>query len=147
MLLPIVLTAAALAPAHDAIVREARAATALYASLNRERRAHGLPPLRLDPSLNGAAFDRVIDMARLQYFGHVSPEGITPWDRMKARNCRFSFAGENIALAQSAAQADHALFKSPPHRANSLSENYTRVGIAAMISADGELLVVEDFAG
>lgn len=139
--------AAALQPPPAVLAREARAASALYAALNTERRVQGLPALELDRRLNAAALDHVIDMAEHGYFDHTSPQGVTPWDRMRSQNCEFSYAGENIALAGSAVQADHALFKSAPHRANTLSANFTRVGIAVMRSGDGRLLFVEDFAG
>lgn len=135
-----VILAAALRPRGDLAARESRAASALYASLNRERRAGGLPPLRIDPRLNDAALDHAIDMARNAYFDHDSPRGVTPWDRMRIHDCPFSYAGENLALAGSAAQADRALFQSAPHRANTLSPNFTRVGIAVMAARDGSLL-------
>ncbi|HEY9179686.1 MAG TPA: CAP domain-containing protein [Candidatus Baltobacteraceae bacterium] len=123
------------------------AASSLYVSLNQERRANGLPAVQIDSALNAAAVDHVEDMERHHYFDHVSPQGITPWDRMRAHDCTFAYAGENIALAQDAAQADRALFNSPPHRANILSSHFTRIGIAVMRARDGRLLVVEDFAG
>jgi uncharacterized protein YkwD len=85
-------------------------------------------------------------MAQHDYFDHDSPSGVTPWDRMRSHDCSFTYGGENLALAGSAAQADRALFKSPPHRANTLSPRFTRVGIAVMVSHAGELLFVEDFA-
>ncbi|HLI96716.1 MAG TPA: CAP domain-containing protein [Candidatus Baltobacteraceae bacterium] len=139
--------AAALHPAAAVQKRESRAATKLYAALNLERREHGLPALPLDPALQAAALDHVVDMARLDYFDHDSPAGVTPWDRMRSHDCTFSYAGENIALAGSGIQAASALFESPPHRANILSPHFTRVGIAVMLSDDGRLLFVEDFAG
>jgi uncharacterized protein YkwD len=131
----------------DKHVMESRAATALYSSLNRERKAEGLPALEIDPLLSNAAVDHVVDMAKNHYFEHVSPAGISPWDRMRNFGCDFSYAGENIALAGSATQADRALYKSPPHRANILNGHYTRVGIAVMYDNDGRMLFVEDFAG
>jgi uncharacterized protein YkwD len=123
------------------------AAASLYASLNQERLAHGLPALRVDTALSDAARDHADDMARNHYFDHVSPQGVTPWDRMRAHDCIFTYAGENIALASSEPQADHALWNSPPHRANILSSHFTRIGIAAVRSDDGRLFFVEDFAG
>lgn len=126
---------------------ESRAATSVYAALNKERRAQGLQPLALDRSLSDAALDHVRDMAHNRYFDHTSPAGISPWDRMRRFGCEYSFAGENVALAGSAAQADRALFLSAPHRANILNGRFTRVGIAVMQSSDGRMLFVEDFAG
>jgi uncharacterized protein YkwD len=138
--------ATALHVAANAHAREARAAAVLYASLNEERREHGLQDLPLDPALNAAALDHVADMARNNYFDHDSPTGITPWDRMHHYNCVYSHAGENIALAGSGVQAARALWNSPPHRENILSPNFTRVGIAVMTSRAGRLLFVEDFS-
>ncbi len=144
----LVLAAALMAPRRpDLHAAESRAATALYAVLNKERRREGLPALALDPSLSGAAVDHVSDMAGKGYFEHVSPAGVTPWDRMRSHGCTFVFAGENLALATNAAQAARALFASPPHRANILNGNFTRVGIAVMHARDGRMLFVEDFAG
>lgn len=127
--------------------REARAATVLFQHLNQERMRSGLPPLVLDSGLNEAAVEHVADMARNNYFEHTSPAGITPFDRMRRLGCSFSYAGENIALADDALQADRALFKSVPHRDNSLNARFTRVGIAVMANAQGRLLFVEDFSG
>lgn len=126
--------------------REARAATVLYARLNEERKQEGLPALVLDSGLSEAAVERVDDMARHDYFEHTSPSGITPFDRMRRLGCQFSYAGENIALADNAAEADSALFKSAPHRENTLNARFTRVGIAVMRNARGRLLFVEDFS-
>jgi uncharacterized protein YkwD len=146
MLAPLLL-AAALQPVSGISQRESRAASALYASINRERRAAGLPSLQIDPALNAAAEEHVVDMAQHGYFEHVSPNGVTPWDRMRSHDCEFTYAGENLALAGSEAQADRALFKSAPHRANTLSPRFTRVGVAVIVSRNGDLLFVEDFAG
>lgn len=145
----VLVAAAALSVHRQAGARavEARAATALYAAVNRERVRDGEDPLRLDPLLGQAALEHVEDMARRHYFDHVSPTGVSPFDRMRELGCEFSYAGENIALAGDEAQADNALFKSAPHRANTLNAHYTRVGIAVMDDADGRLLFVEDFAG
>jgi len=127
--------------------REARAATVLFEHLNEERQQNGLPPLILDTALSEAAVEHVADMARNNYFEHTSPHGVTPFDRMRRLGCSFSYAGENIALADDAAQADRALFRSAPHRDNTLNARFTRVGIAVMANAQGRLLFVEDFSG
>lgn len=145
-MLPAFLLAAILSqPQAGVVQREARAATALYAALNSERRNNGLPQLELDPDLSDAAVEHVTDMAEHQYFEHTSPAGVTPWERMRNHGCFFSSAGENIALAGSGPEAASALFKSTPHRANILSPRFTRVGIGVSVASDGQLLFVEDF--
>jgi uncharacterized protein YkwD len=131
----------------DIHAAEAQAATALYYSLNTERRSQGLAPLSLDPLLDDAAIDHVVDMAQSDYFAHVSPTGVSPWDRMRRYGCSYSYAGENLALAGNESQADGLLYQSPPHRENILNANYTRVGIAVMFAQNGQLIFVEDFAG
>lgn len=130
------------APVHQA---EAIAATALYDDLNQERRARGLAPLELDPRLGQAAIEHVVEMDTGGYFAHESPGGRSPFDRMRDAGCRYSYAGENLAEAPDEEIADSALFASPPHRTNTLSPNYHRVGIAVMLDRDGEFLFVEDF--
>lgn len=143
------LLAAAMSLQHpaDIHVSEARAASALFAAINDERSRDGDQPLVLDSLLSAAALEHVQDMARNNYFAHVSPSGVSPFDRMRRYGCEFSFAGENIALAGDEAQADRALFKSAPHRKNTLNPRFSRVGIAVMYAADGRMLFVEDFAG
>lgn len=143
----LLLAAAVLLHSPDAHAAEAGAASALFAAVNAERRHDGVPPVALDPRLSEAALDHVTDMARKKYFEHTSPDGISPYDRMRAYGCEFTTAGENIALAGDETQADRALFRSAPHRKNTLNPQFTRIGIAAMYAADGRMLFVEDFAG
>lgn len=130
----------------DTHAAEAQAATALYYSLNRERRERGLAPLVLDMRLDQAAINHVVEMSRRNYFAHVSANGESPFDRMRDAGCTYRYAGENLALATDERTADAALFASAPHRENTLSPNYRRVGIAVMFNDDGDLLFVEDFS-
>jgi uncharacterized protein YkwD len=146
MLAVLVLAALLTQPRESVVQREAQAATQVFAALNAERRASSLPLLELDPELSDAAVEHVTDMAEHNYFEHTSPDGITPWDRMRHHGCFFSYAGENIALASSGPVAARALFNSAPHRANILSPRFTRVGIGVSLARDGRLLFVEDFS-
>ena len=125
---------------------EARAATALYRDLNRERSSYGIPPLSLDGRLGTAAVSHVLDMIRNRYFSHETPSGETPFDRFTAAGCIYRFAGENIAMAPDEQLADWAIFGSAPHRRNILNPHYARVGIAAAYDARGQLFFVEDFS-
>lgn len=49
---------------------------------NRERMRKGCEPLRVDPRLARSARAHSRDMAEHDYFGHTSPAGQSPWDRM-----------------------------------------------------------------
>lgn len=122
------------------------AALSLFADINRERDAHGLPPVTLDTRLSDVASKHAGDMAANNYFAHESPAGASPFDRMRAAGCTYRYAAENIAMAPDEQVADRALFASTPHRENTLNSNYARVGIGVARGAHGELLFVEDFS-
>lgn len=120
----------------------------MLADVNAVRARAGMPALVLDPKLCRVAAAHDIDMARRHYFGHDSPEGISPFDRMRAAFVRYSYAGENIALAASEPSALRSLLGSPDHLENILQRHYRRVGIAAVrLEPGGDMIFVQDFAG
>lgn len=93
--------------------------------LNASRRKAGLQPLILESHLNGAAMQHAVDMAQHNYFAHRSQDGRSPFQRMEADGCRFSYAGENIAMNASEPEAYDALYHSPEHRDNILNPHIT----------------------
>jgi uncharacterized protein YkwD len=117
----------------------------LLATINAERRAKHERLLRLDARLCRIAFEHAAEMARNHYFDHFSLDGRSPFERMRAGNYRFGYAGENLALDVDARAASQALWNSSEHRSNLLEPHYAHVGIAA-VPADGEIIVVEDFS-
>jgi len=117
----------------------------ILAALNERRSARGLPPLTLDPLLSTIARDHAVDMVSRNYFDHMTPEGESPFQRMDRAHYRYGYAGENIALDQSAPAAADAWWHSSEHRQNMLDVHFVRVGIAAVPSPDGEIFV-EDFS-
>jgi uncharacterized protein YkwD len=104
--------------------------------LNQERGRAGLQPLVRDPTIDAVARAHSVDMLQRGYFAHETPDGRTPFDRMRAGNVQFSAAGENLALAPTVALAHQGLMDSPGHRANILHPAFRRVGIGAA-RADG----------
>jgi uncharacterized protein YkwD len=132
------------APSTSLSIR-ARDTDAMLRALNAARAANGVRQLTLDPQLCSIARSHAFDMVERNYFGHVSPEGASPFDRMTHANYSFGYAGENLALNSSADAAEDALWHSPEHRNNMLEPHYAKVGIAAVPSADGEIFV-EDFS-
>lgn len=112
-------------------------------ALNGVRAAKGLRPLALDPQLSAIANSHGVDMATRDYFDHDSPEGVSPFDRMKRANYRYGYAGENIALDSDPTSAHRAFLGSPEHRENMLESHYARVGIAAVPTDKGEYFVVD----
>lgn len=104
---------------------------------NKERMKAGLPPLEADIVLIRVSRGHSEEMARLNYFEHESPTPgyKDPWDRANRAGWDSNEFGENIFFAEGhppakvAALCLAAWMKSPGHRANLLSRDYTRVGI------------------
>lgn len=113
--------------------------------VNQERQAAGLQPLQADPELTEVARKHSADMFARGYFAHDTPEGLSPFDRMKAANVQFLTAGENLALAPTISVAHTGLMNSPGHRANILRREFGRVGIGVMDGGMRGLMVSQEF--
>jgi len=113
--------------------------------VNRERQAVGLPTLASDPELTEVARRHSADMFARGYFAHDTPEGISPFDRMRDSGVRFLTAGENLALAPTIEVAHTGLMNSPGHRANILRREFGRVGIGVMDGGMRGLMVSQEF--
>lgn len=113
--------------------------------VNQERVKAGLSPLQADPELTEVARKHSADMFARGYFAHDTPEGLSPFDRMKAANVRFTTAGENLALAPTLQIAHTGLMNSPGHRANILRREFGRVGIGVMDGGMRGLMVSQEF--
>ncbi|HEV8429601.1 MAG TPA: CvpA family protein [Pyrinomonadaceae bacterium] len=113
--------------------------------VNKERQAAGLAPLQPDPELTEVARKHSADMFARGYFAHDTPEGLSPFDRMREANVRFITAGENLALAPTIPVAHTGLMNSPGHRANILRREFGRVGIGVMDGGMRGLMVSQEF--
>jgi uncharacterized protein YkwD len=110
--------------------------------MNAQRTARGLRPLRLQPTLDKVATDFAAQMAAERFFDHVSPGGSTLVSRVKSTSYLSRVTGwslgENIAWGTGELSTARATvkgwMKSPPHRSNLLSSEFTEVGIGL---ADG----------
>ena len=113
--------------------------------VNKERAKAGLPALKADPDMTRVARAHSRDMFVRGYFAHNSPEGKTPFDRMRASGVQFSAAGENLALAQTLEIAHTNLMNSPGHRANILHPSFGRLGIGILDGGFFGLMVSQEF--
>ena len=113
--------------------------------VNKERQANGLDPLAPDPELTEVARKHSADMFARGYFAHDTPEGLSPFDRMRAANVRFTTAGENLALAPTLPIAHTGLMNSPGHRANILRREFGRVGIGVLDGGMRGLMISQEF--
>jgi len=133
---------AATHPAKASADRPAEAARA-FALLNQARSQNRLPQLRLDPRLAAAARAHALDMVKRNFFSHVTPDGKTPFDRIRRAGVRYGYAGETIALNVNAAAANAQLLRDPTHRAIMLDGRFRHVGIAAVAASQGEFFVAD----
>lgn len=113
--------------------------------VNKERVANGLNPLAADPELTEVARRHSADMFVRGYFAHDTPEGLSPFDRMRQANVPFTTAGENLALAPTIPVAHNGLMNSPGHRANILRPEFGRVGIGVMDGGMRGLMISQEF--
>lgn len=124
--------------APRAAVRQApdapSAAASLVDAMNRERKARGLNPLRLNTALSEAAGDRMGDMFAKRYFDHVSPDGMQPFIWASRRGYLYRLIGENLAIGFRGTSVVDGWMRSPGHRDNILQRGFDEVGIAI---ADG----------
>ncbi|HZT40604.1 MAG TPA: CAP domain-containing protein [Chthonomonadaceae bacterium] len=98
---------------------------------NKERTAHGLPPLKLQENLSAAAAWMAQDMASRSYFAHTDHEGRSIDPRLPAFGYGgYSYIGENIAAGQESPMAAVSdWMQSPHHRENLLSPDYSEIGV------------------
>ncbi len=118
----------------------------VFAALNRERVDREREPLVWSEGLAAVALGHAQEMYVEGYVSHVSPITGTVADRVKAADIPLVAVGENLALASSAAAVHLALMDSDGHRANILSVDFDRVGVAAVQGPLG-LMVVQVFGG
>lgn len=114
--------------------------------VNEERTAQGLEPLLMDEQLRAVARAHARDMFKRGYFSHYSPEGSSPFDRMRAAGIQYLSAGENLALAPTVEVAHAGLMNSPGHRRNILSPDFRRVGIGALDGGLRGLMFAQEFS-
>ncbi|MEC3881675.1 CvpA family protein [Parapedobacter sp. 10938] len=113
--------------------------------INSERSNANLSPLRADEELRQVARRHSADMFSRSYFSHISPDGDTPFDRIRQADITFLTAGENLAIAQTLPLAHEGLMNSPGHRANILRPTFGRVGIGILDGGIYGLMVTQLF--
>ncbi|MBC3538590.1 CvpA family protein [Rufibacter sediminis] len=113
--------------------------------VNAERAKQNLAPLAADTSLRRVARLHSEDMFRRGYFSHYTPEGWSPFDRIRKARVPFRLAGENLALAPTLEIAHNGLMNSPGHRANILRDRFGRVGIGVLQGSDRRLMITQNF--
>ena len=97
---------------------------------NVSRAKAGIATLKHDTKLATVAKTHSVDMVNKNYFSHNSPNGSTPFDRMKAAGLNYTVAGENLAQGYSTVfHAHNGLFNSAGHRKNILNAKFKYAGV------------------
>ncbi len=124
--------------------------------VNQSRQQNGVPPVTMDEALRQVARAHARDMSVRNYFSHSSPEGMSPFDRMRAAGISFGAAAENMGYSvghgspTDAVRSDHnaMMAEAPPndgHRKNILNGSLHRAGIGVYTGQDGKTYYVCDF--
>ncbi len=100
--------------------------------VNRERSRRGLSILDADKPLRDVGRAHCLDMFERSYFSHYTPDGKSPFDRMKAAGVQYLTAGENLAYAPSVEIAHQGLMNSPGHKENILRPEFGKLGMGVM---------------
>jgi uncharacterized protein YkwD len=119
--------------------------------VNDERVRAGQPPLQFSPLLMSAARAHSIDMAERRYFGHDSPAGDTPADRVRMMGINYEELAESLYRDDSSDvetlpnRVVKGWLASPSHRANMLSTRFRIAAVGIARSDDGNIYVTQDF--
>ena len=117
--------------------------------VNQERAKANLNPLIVSPELSNAATQKATDMFGNNYWAHVSPTGVTPWQFITSSGYNYLYAGENLAKDfVTSEEVVQAWMKSSTHKANILKPEYTNIGLAIMngrLQGNETTLVIQEF--
>jgi hypothetical protein len=117
----------------------------LFALANQTRAAQGLGTLKWDPALATAALKHCQRMVVEGPISHRYAGELDLSERAGQAGAHFSLIEENIAVGPSPANIHTGWMNSPPHRANLLSPDIDRVGIA-VVSRGEMMFAVADYS-
>jgi uncharacterized YkwD family protein len=115
--------------------------------VNAERAKAGEKPLASNSDCTKLARMKSKDMVDNNYFSHQSPTYGSPFDMLKANNVSYMYAGENIAMNQSADAAFKAWMNSEGHKKNILNPNFTELGVGIIPKGNGSYIYTQIFIG
>jgi uncharacterized protein YkwD len=141
---------ASLASARTARVSATGDERRAFDLINAERRERGESVLVWDAELTRMARLHSENMARLNFFDHIDPQGQNMTMRARACGvCGWSAMAENIAYNSGyddpAAFAVERWMTSPKHRANLLRQGFTHSGVGVARAADGRIFFTQVF--
>jgi uncharacterized protein YkwD len=124
--------------------RGANVERGLFDAVNRERHQQGLPTLKWDDALAGAARKHAEQMAEQRTLSHQLPGEPSLSARVGQAGVHHSWLSENVAEGTGAGDIHDQFMKSANHRANILDSDMDTVGIG-VVESGGKWYAVEDF--
>lgn len=115
--------------------------------VNAERAKTGAKALSSNSDCTKLARMKSQDMVNKNYFSHQSPTYGSPFDLLKSNNVSYMYAGENIAMNQSADAAFQAWMNSEGHKKNILNPNFTELGVGIAPKGNGSFIYTQLFIG
>jgi uncharacterized protein YkwD len=113
---------------------------------NIERVNNKLRPFNWSNAVAAVARAHSVDMRDRNFFAHVNPDGIDPFQRMRIGGIKYNGAAENIARGgRSAEQLVQGWMNSPPHRANILNPKLGTLGVGVAETSTHTLYATQDF--
>lgn len=117
--------------------------------VNQARAKDGLSELAVSEKLTEVAEAKVNDMVAHNYFAHTSSAGLTPWHWFELVGYDYKYAGENLAINFTTAEAQQAAWmNSPTHKKNILNINYSEIGVAVAageVNGTMGIIAVQEF--
>jgi uncharacterized protein YkwD len=143
-------TAAVNANASPSLAEAGAIERRAFEQTNVVRVRKGLPPLEWDADVCRMARSHSESMSRLNYFSHITPDGLRLRDRARAVGIlTFTVLGENIAYNQGyedpGAFAVERWMASEKHRANILSKEFRAMAIGTYVAPDGSVFLTQTF--
>lgn len=136
---------AAQAQTRASAAEQVAAEQELFASVNRARRAQGLPALKWNEPLATAGRRHAEMMAQrgLAEHGFAGEPGLA--SRVTQAGGHFVWLSENVAQGPGVEAIQAEFLKSPNHRANMLDSDMDSIGVG-VVERGGQLFAVEDFS-
>ncbi|MCR9126178.1 MAG: CAP domain-containing protein [Rhodobacteraceae bacterium] len=106
---------------------------------NAQRRAAGLPALRISPTLSQVAQQQSCVNAARNTILHTGADGARLGPRLKRAGYRFRAANENVGKFRAPGGAVNWWMNSAGHRANILSSKVRELGVGLARGSDGGL--------
>jgi Cysteine-rich secretory protein family len=145
MAMPAACVGQATSPAQDGRGNMHAEAGQIFALANQARAQAGVGRLEWDPALADAALQHCLRMAAEGPISHQYDGEPDLSTRTAQAGAHYSVIEENVAMGPSADTIHEEWMHSPGHRANLLSTDVDRVGIA-VVAAHGGLYAVADYS-